>query len=54
MGPKQLGMKFLWFKNTDGLYQSSQIEAEVGCSKSIEEIKNQLLKRGYNSYGKHR
>lgn len=54
MGPKQLGMKFLWFKNTDGLYQSSQIEAEIGCSKSIEEIKNQLLKRGYNSYGKHR
>lgn len=54
MGPKQLGMKFLWFKNTDGLYQSSQIEAEIGCSKSVEEIKNQLLKRGYNSYGKHR
>ena len=43
MGPKQLGMKFLWFKNTDGLYQSSQIEAEIGCSKSIEEIKKSII-----------
>lgn len=42
--PKQLGMRSVWFRNEDGLYQKSTCTSILSVS-SIDEMKNVLLQR---------